>query len=185
MTTPPYGQGTGQPNNQDAQQRGFNFGEAPDWTTAYPEPFATAPVPDSQVYPGVNNEMLPSQKLPKNGFALAALIVGIVGVAASLTILGVFISWLISIVAIILGVIGLIRANKYVQQRKGMSIAGLILGGVNLAALVGLVFLIGSILSGSTMEQLGQCANMTDSVAQQECITEVFEQLGADSHVGA
>lgn len=62
-----------------------------------------------------------------NGLAIAAMVCGIVGLVVAPVILG--------ILALILGFIGLQRANAGARHR-GMAIAGLVLGGIDLVIFI-------------------------------------------------
>lgn len=70
---------------------------------------------------------------PKNGFGTAALVLGIVGaIFAVIPIIGI-IAWPMVIVGLVLGVLGILRANKGVANNRGVAIAGTALSAVGLA----------------------------------------------------
>jgi hypothetical protein len=73
------------------------------------------------------------QQRPSNGLAVGSLITGIAGfvLMAIPFFIGLFIGGTLDIVAVILGICGIIRANR---TRVGMPLAvvGLVLGGVSL-----------------------------------------------------
>jgi O-antigen ligase len=74
---------------------------------------------------------------PVNGFGVAALVLGIVGL---------FIVFC-SILAIIFGAIGISKANKDPRYGKGMAIAGLVLGIIAVVITLILVVIAGALVS--------------------------------------
>ncbi|MET0896929.1 MAG: DUF4190 domain-containing protein [Mycobacterium sp.] len=62
---------------------------------------------------------------PKNGLGIAALIVGILSLPAVFAVLGGFV---LGLVAIVLGVIGYLRAKKGQATNGGVAIGGIVLG---------------------------------------------------------
>ncbi|SKA02919.1 protein of unknown function [Pilibacter termitis] len=66
-----------------------------------------------------------------NGFAIAALVLGIIGIVGSLIpILNIF-SLLLGIVGLVLGILAILKANRQ-GSSKGMSIAGIILSSLTI-----------------------------------------------------
>src|SRR5690606_27213037 len=100
-----------------------------------------APAPSGPTYPAPTYAAYPQQQ-PANtgtdGFAIAALVSGVLGTG---------------IVALILGIVGLRRTSGGVRAGKGMSWAGIILGVVGIlgwtAAIVGLVMFINDVDNGT------------------------------------
>ncbi len=74
-----------------------------------------------------------SNKSESEGFGIASLVLGIITVLLFCTC----ISWITGILAIIFGIIQLVKGNK-----KGMAIVGLITGGIGFAASIILYILI-------------------------------------------
>ncbi|MGH2720309.1 MAG: DUF4190 domain-containing protein [Actinomycetota bacterium] len=68
-----------------------------------------------------------------NGLAIAAMVVGIVGIVTSLFAIGVFFAW----VALPLGIVALLKINKSngMEKGKGMAITGIVLGSIGVIAL--------------------------------------------------
>jgi DNA-directed RNA polymerase subunit RPC12/RpoP len=62
-----------------------------------------------------------------NGFCVASLVLGIIGVPACVT-------WVVPILAIVFGIVGFVQTNQPGSEAggKGMAIAGIVLGGVGL-----------------------------------------------------
>ena len=78
---------------------------------------------------------------PTNGMGVAALVLGIIGCFISWFTLGIP-----SILAIIFGALGIVKASKDPQYGKGTSIAGLILGIIIFA-----IFIISVIIAAATV----------------------------------
>lgn len=116
-----------------------NYGSTGYPQDGYPEggyPQAGYPVggyPSGGTYPGEINE--------KNNVALWAMILGIVGILLVITIVIFPLGTLLGIAALVLGIMGLRRANKMVgpQRRKGMAITGIVLGILSLLATLGII----------------------------------------------
>jgi hypothetical protein len=64
-----------------------------------------------------------------NGLAVAGLVIGIIAVVLCFV---PFLNWVLGILGIIFGGVGLSKANRIGGKNKGMAIAGLILGVVGL-----------------------------------------------------
>ena len=83
--------------------------------------------------PAAQPAVVVMQQRPSNGLAVGSLITGIAGfvLMAIPFFIGLFIGGTLDIVAVILGICGIIRANR---TRVGMPLAvvGLVLGGVSL-----------------------------------------------------
>ncbi|EEI16756.1 DUF4190 domain-containing protein [Corynebacterium lipophiloflavum] len=112
----------------------------------------------------------------QNGLALAALIVGII---ALLGIVFVPVAFLGGIVAIVLGALGL-RKAKAMQpgaQRRGMAIAGIVMGAIALLLSIAFIALIGvgfsQFMNSGVAEQ---CQHLSeDAAAYQQCVTDFLE----------
>jgi hypothetical protein len=93
------------------------------------------PVPDSRV--------VPYAPIPKpSGFAVASLVLGI---------LGVFVSWFTfgipSLLAVVFGHVGVSRVRRGIGDGRGMAISGMVLGYFVIALFLVLVVLLGSLLA--------------------------------------
>ncbi|SDL76960.1 hypothetical protein SAMN04488535_0724 [Corynebacterium mycetoides] len=111
-----------------------------------------------------------------NGMALAALIVGIVSLLA---LLFAPLAALSGIAAIILGVLGLRKARFMNPEnaRKGMSIAGIVLGAVSLLLSIALMAFLGAaisqVLNSGVIEECEHLQN--DRTAFEACVTDFVE----------
>ena len=104
-----------------------------------------------------------------NGLALAALILGILAIPAIFTVFGGII---LGIIAIILGIVGIRKANSIVGPgaRKGMAVTGLVLGLI--AAIVSAVMLAFGIFFAKDMVE--ECSEFQNDQEQfEQCVEDV------------
>ncbi len=116
------------------------------------------------------------QSQPSNGLGIAAMVVGIVALVLSWI---PFLGLLLAIVALVLGVLGLRKANRGEATNKGMAIAGLATGGV--ALIIGLFITIGTIafFGGNDFKDLTDCLQQADTPQDQaDCQLEFQQNFG-------
>ena len=107
-----------------------------------------------------------------NGLALAALILGILSIPAIFTVFGGII---LGIIAVILGIVGVRKANSIVGPgaRKGMAVTGLVLGLI--AAVVSAVMLVFGIFFAKDMvEECSQFQN--DQEQLEQCVDDAVDR---------
>ncbi|WP_424214036.1 DUF4352 domain-containing protein [Streptomyces sp. BI20] len=98
----------------------------------------------------------PMAQPPKsNGLALAALIVGIIGLLLALTPFVFMIGAVLALVALGLGIAAIVQAGKG-APRKAMAIVGTVLGGVGLVGTIGGMLLTGLVVGTSDKWSVGQ-----------------------------
>lgn len=109
---------------------------------------------------------------PKTGMAIASLVLGIIALLASPFPIGSYVGFVLAVLAVIFGIVGVRR-----QAGKGMAVAGLILGGVALV-----VSIIASIFWTQALTEFieigNQCADETGSTsgpAFERCVTDRVE----------
>lgn len=113
---------------------------------------------------------------PKNGFGIAALVLGILSIPAGFTvILGVP----LAIAAIVFGSLGRGRAKKGLANNGGMALTGLILGVVGLLISIAIGALAGSLLSRGDFGNLTECLEQagSDQAAQNDCSVEFEDSI--------
>ena len=149
MTTGPYG---------DSPYGNSPYGDANPGPAAYPPPGQPQPGYQQPGYPAASYPAAayPPQAYPppyyaaaqpQNGMGTAALVLGIIGVVLFFAIWPPFI---LGILAIIFGAVGLGRAKRGVATNRGVAMAGLVLGIVAvLAPLLIIVFSL-AIFAGAT-----------------------------------
>lgn len=138
----------------------------------YPQNYAPGPYPGAypppppQPYAGYD---APMPTAPKNGFGIAALIVGLLSLPAIL--LFVLPGIALGIIAIILGIIGYRRAKSGEANNGGVAIGGIVLGILSIivsAVLIAVgVWGFNKFGGQDLFECLRQAGN--DTAAQQEC----------------
>jgi hypothetical protein len=94
---------------------------------------APAPPPYAQPYPYGGAVAQPQG----NGLAVTALVLGIISIVFSWV---PFFDWVLAILAIIFGAVGISAANKRGGVGKGMAVAGLVLGLITVV--LGVIFVI-------------------------------------------
>ena len=107
-----------------------------------------------------------------NGFGIAALVLGIVGVLFGLIPLTFFFAWILGALALIFGLVGRSRGKRGLAPR-GTSTAGVVLGSVALGLGV-----IGVVIIGSTVKKIDDRIGKADSndsrIVQDSCSVDQF-----------
>jgi len=136
-----------------------SYGTTPPPPTGAPEP--AAPEYGAPVYGAPAYTEPPAPVAGRNGMAIGALVVGIVGVVLAFCLppLGL----VLGVVALVLGFLA--RRKAAVNGGAGQAMAGIILGAVSivLAVVVLAVF-------GSLVNKFSDCANKTTQAEKQACV---------------
>jgi Domain of unknown function (DUF4190) len=147
MTHPPEGTSPGSPpQNGGSQYPGYSPPPGYSAPPGYPQPSGYTPPGPAQPLPWGQ-----SVQQSRNGLGLAALILGIVGIALAFLAIGIF----PAILAIIFGIIGINRVRRGVATNRGQALAGLILG------IVG--FVIAAIFISVIAVRAVDCSNKYDT----------------------
>ncbi|MFF8775524.1 DUF4190 domain-containing protein [Kitasatospora sp. NPDC015120] len=101
---------------------------------AAPGPFPSPGVPSWAPYPYPYPMPAPQ---PRNGLGVAAMVLGIVGTVLGLAVILFWLSWLLALLAVILGAVALAQVRKGVATNRGTALAGVILGVVGLLVSTG------------------------------------------------
>ncbi len=122
---------------------------------------------------------------PRNGFGIAALVLGIIAIVLSWSAVGGIV---FGVLAIIFAVLGMRRANQRIATNKGMSIAGLVTGIVGLVIGVLFAILFGSLWSlfgSQQFQDLKTCLQHAgnDQAQIQQCNNQ-FQQQYRQQHGG-
>jgi hypothetical protein len=114
---------------------------------------------------------------PRNGFGVAALVLGLLAVVLSWTIIG---GGILGILALVFGLLGRARAKRGEATNGGLSIAGAILGLLGLLIAIGLVVLGMSLLNSPAGRSYQQCLQQSDGdpARIQQCASEFSHQIG-------
>ncbi len=105
--------------------------------------------------------------VPSNGFAVAALVLGIIGAVFGLIPFTFWLAWILGVLAIVFGVIGRRRVDREpAAGKQSMATAGLVLGIVAIAlGIIGLIVLTTLINDvGSAIDDLDRCFDNPDAV---------------------
>ena len=103
---------------------------------------------------GWSDQRRPAQgsSAPSNGFAITALVCGIVGIVLGVLPFTFFVAWILGIVAIVFGVLARKRFDaEPAIGRKGMATAGLILGILTIVACAIWLILFIAVIGGSSV----------------------------------
>jgi hypothetical protein len=114
---------------------------------------------------------------PRNGFGIAALVLGLLALLLCWTIVGGIV---FGILAVIFGLLGGARAKRGEATNGGVSVAGTVLGIIGLLLTIGLVALGVSLLNSPAGQNYQQCLQQSgrDPAKMQQCFSEFGNQVG-------
>ena len=114
---------------------------------------------------------------PRNGFGIAALVLGLLALVLSWTIIG---GILFGILALIFGLLGRGRAKRGEATNGGLSVTGVVLGIIGLLIAIGLVAFGVSILNSPAGRSYQECVQQSagDPAKMQQCFSEFTRQVG-------
>ncbi len=114
---------------------------------------------------------------PRNGFGIAALVLGLLAVLLCWTIVGGIV---LGILALIFGLLGRGRAKRGEATNGGMSVAGIVLGIIGLLLAIGLVAFAASLLNSPAGQSYQQCVQQSggDPAKLQQCFSEFGREAG-------
>ncbi|MFN2479650.1 MAG: DUF4190 domain-containing protein [Pseudonocardiaceae bacterium] len=115
---------------------------------------------------------------PRNGFGIAALVLGLLALVLCWTIVGGII---FGILALIFGLLGRARAKRGEATNGGLSVAGMVLGIIGLLLTTGLVAFAASLLHSPAGQSYQQCLQQSggDLAKAQQCFSEFSNQVGS------
>jgi uncharacterized membrane protein HdeD (DUF308 family) len=119
-----------------------------------------------------------------NGIGVAALVFGVVSLVLALLVIYFPIAGLAGLIAAVLGVIGMGRANRGEADNRGQALAGLITGLLGLAIAIVLTVQIGAFFSQHQQDfrKLGSCLTGADTNDQRaECVTTFSDAIDDNS----
>jgi hypothetical protein len=103
----------------------------------YPPP--SYPAPHYGYGPGYGPAAYGAQ--PRNGMGTAGLVLGIIGIVFCWAL---WLGWILNVLAIIFGGVGVARANHGIATNKSSAMAGLVLGIIGLVVGIGIWVLLGA-----------------------------------------
>jgi hypothetical protein len=122
----------------------------------------------------------PAAPARRNGLGTTALILGVVGLVLVLLLLFSPIGAFLGLLAVLFGILGLMRVNRGEADNRGQAVAGLVTGG--LALLVGAYFTISIGIWFSThvndFNRFGQCIDdAANAAAREQCARQLARDL--------
>ena len=112
---------------------------------------------------------------PRNGFGIAALVLGILALLLGVVLVGA----LFGLAAIVFGFLGRARARRGEATNGGMALAGIILGVVGILVSIFIVVSVSS-LFGEQFSSLTECLDQAGTQAEvEQCQRDFADQLGS------
>ncbi|MGH3917051.1 MAG: hypothetical protein ACRDTC_27120 [Pseudonocardiaceae bacterium] len=113
---------------------------------------------------------------PRNGFGIAALLLGLLALVLSWTIIG---GLILGLLALIFGLLGRSRAKRGEATNGGLSIAGAVLGLIGLLIAIGLIALTVSIFNSPAGREYQQCIQQSggDPARFQQCVSDFAREV--------
>jgi Domain of unknown function (DUF4190) len=130
--------------------------------------------------PGYPAGGYPTTRGRRNGMGTAALVLGVVALVLVLLLLFSPLGAFLGLLAVLFGILGLIRANRGEADNRGQAVAGLVTGAV--ALLLGIVFTISVGTWFSThvndFRRFGNCMdNAVGAAAREQCARQLSNDL--------
>jgi hypothetical protein len=116
----------------------------------------------------------------RNGMGTAALVIGVVALTLVLLLLFAPLGALLGLVAVLLGILGLLRVNRGQADNRGQAVAGLVTGGIALLVGVFLTLSIGTWFAThvNDFNNFGRCMDgAVGAAAREECARELSREL--------
>ena len=122
----------------------------------------------------------PAAKSRRNGMGTTALVIGVVALTLVLLLLFSPLGAFLGLLAVLFGILGLMRANRGEADNRGQAVAGLVTGGI--ALLLGIFFTvsIGTWFSTHVADfnRFGRCMDSaTGQAAPEECARQLARDL--------
>ena len=153
--------------------------DQPQYPTQPGQPPGQYPGQPPAQYPGQPPGQYPAARR-RNGMGTAALVLGVVAVVLVLLLLFSPIGAFLGLLAVLFGILGIMRANRGEADNRGQAVAGLVTGAI--ALLVGVFFTISIGVWFSThvndFNRFGQCIDdAVGSAAREECARQLAGEL--------
>ena len=123
----------------------------------------------------------PTGRSRRNGMGTAALVIGVVALVLAALLLFAPLGGLLGLLAVLFGIVGILRANRGVADNRGQAVAGLVTGA--LALLIGIVLTvsIGTFFAThvTDFDRFGRCMdNASSTQARRTCADQLSTDLG-------
>jgi uncharacterized protein DUF4190 len=130
--------------------------------------------PPGQGYPS------PAARGRRNGMGTTALVVGVVALVLVVLLLFAPLGAFLGLVAVVFGIVGIVRVNRGDADNRGQAVAGLITGAFALLVGVVLTISIGTWFAThvNDFNEFGRCMDRsTGSAAREECARQLARDL--------
>jgi hypothetical protein len=116
----------------------------------------------------------------RNGMGTAALVVGVVALVLVVLFLFAPLGAFLGLLAVLFGILGIMRANQGVADNRNHAVAGLVTGGIALLVGVFLTISVGTWFSThvNDFNNFGQCMDdATNAAAREACARQLSREL--------
>jgi hypothetical protein len=138
------------------------------------------PPPDQAPAGGHPTAGYPAARPRRNGMGVTALVLGVVGLTLVLLLLFSPLGAFLGLLAVLFGILGLMRANRGEADNRGQAVAGLVTGGIALLVGVFLTISIGTWFAThvNDFNNFGRCMeDAVGSAAREECANQLGREL--------
>jgi hypothetical protein len=122
----------------------------------------------------------PAARPRRNGMGTTALVLGVVALTLVLLLLFSPLGAFLGLLAVLFGILGLMRANRGEADNRGQAVAGLVTGGIALLVGVFLTISIGTWFAThvNDFNDFGRCMeDAVGSAAREECANQLGREL--------
>jgi hypothetical protein len=122
----------------------------------------------------------PAARGRRNGMGTAALVLGVVGLVLVLLLLFSPLGAFLGLLAVLFGILGIVRVNRGEADNRGQAVAGLVTGGIALLVGVFLTISIGTFFSThvNDFNRFGRCMeNAVGAAEREQCARELSRDL--------
>ena len=122
----------------------------------------------------------PAARGRRNGLGTAALVLGVVALVLVVLLLFSPLGAFLGLVAVLFGILGLMRANRGEADNRGQAVAGLVTGGIALLVGIFLTISIGTWFAThvNDFNRFGQCIeDASGSTAREQCARDLSREL--------
>ncbi|HEV2823761.1 MAG TPA: DUF4190 domain-containing protein [Actinomycetota bacterium] len=138
------------------------------------------PPPDQAPAGGYPTAGYPATRPRRNGMGVTALVLGVVALTLVVLLLFSPLGAFLGLLAVLFGILGLMRANRGEADNRGQAVAGLVTGGIALLVGVFLTISIGTWFAThvNDFNDFGRCMeNAVGSAAREECARQLSRDL--------
>jgi hypothetical protein len=122
----------------------------------------------------------PAARGRRNGMGTTALVLGVVGLVLVLLLLFAPLGAFLGLLAVLFGIVGLIRVNRGEADNRGQAVGGLVTGGIALLVGIFLTISIGTWFAThvNDFRRFGNCMDQaTGAAAREQCARELSRDL--------